>query len=66
MDFSVPANVLKVKINPFRLTCDEAPDEPATVSTEDTLKVGCHISMQTNFMGSGIKEVGKRFRGFPT
>jgi len=38
------------------LKCDEAPDEPATTSTENVLKVQCHISMQTNFMHSGIKE----------
>ncbi|KAF9790391.1 hypothetical protein BJ322DRAFT_385416 [Thelephora terrestris] len=38
------------------LKCDEAPDEPATVSTEEALKVGCHISMRTNFMQPGIKE----------
>jgi len=38
------------------LRCDEAPEEPATVSTENVLKVECHISIQTNFMHSGIKE----------
>jgi ubiquitin carboxyl-terminal hydrolase 14 len=51
------------------LKCDEAPEEPATVSTENVLKVGCHISMQTNFMHSGIKEVsgafGLAFISFP-
>jgi len=38
------------------LTCDEAPDEAETVSTEAALKVGCHISKDTNFMNAGIKE----------
>lgn len=52
------ANSVEIQTDPFRLKCDEAPEEPATVSTEDTLKVGCHISAQTNFMYLGIKEVG--------
>ena len=55
------ANPLKGQTDLFRLRCDEAPEEPATVSTENALKVECHISIQTNFMHSGIKEVGGRF-----
>jgi len=47
-----------VQIDLFRLKCDEAPEEPATASTENVLKVECHISTQTSFMHSGIKEVG--------
>ena len=59
------ANLLKGKTDLFRLRCDEAPEEPATVSTENALKVECHISIQTNFMHSGIKEVGEMFRLAP-
>ena len=56
---------MKVQIDTPRLKCDEAPEEPATVSTENVLKVECHISIQTNFMHSGIKEVGGTFRLTP-
>jgi len=36
------------------LRCDEAPDEMATTSTENVLKIECNISGTTNFMHSGI------------
>ncbi|KIM41807.1 hypothetical protein M413DRAFT_445024 [Hebeloma cylindrosporum] len=36
------------------LRCDEAPEEPVTVSTEQVLKIECNISITTNFMLSGI------------
>ncbi|KAF8900164.1 hypothetical protein CPB84DRAFT_1779499 [Gymnopilus junonius] len=36
------------------LTCDEASEEPATVSSEQVLKIDCNISINTNFMLSGI------------
>ncbi|KDQ55955.1 hypothetical protein JAAARDRAFT_36745 [Jaapia argillacea MUCL 33604] len=36
------------------LTCDEAPEEPATTSSEKVLKVECNISINTNFMLRGI------------
>ena len=39
------------------LTCDEAPDEPASVSTEQVLKIECNISITTNFMLTGIMNV---------
>lgn len=51
-----------MQIHLFRLKCDEAPEEPATASTENVLKVECHISSQTGFMHSGIKEVGGTLR----
>jgi hypothetical protein len=44
-----------VQIDLSRLKCDEAPEEPATVSTENVLKVGMSYFNQTNFMHSGIK-----------
>lgn len=40
-----------------RLKCDEAPEEPSTVSTEKVLKIECNISITTNFMLSGIMDV---------
>lgn len=40
-----------------RLKCDEAPEEPPTVVTEKVLKIECNISITTNFMASGIKDV---------
>ncbi|KAF8968835.1 hypothetical protein BDZ97DRAFT_1798351 [Flammula alnicola] len=36
------------------LTCDEAPEEPSTVSFEQVLKIECNININTNFMLSGI------------
>ena len=39
------------------LTCDEAPEEPASVSTEQVLKIECNISITTNFMLTGIMNV---------
>ncbi|CAA7262071.1 unnamed protein product [Cyclocybe aegerita] len=36
------------------LKCDEAPEEPATISSEPVLKVECNITITTNFMLSGI------------
>ncbi|KIK09583.1 hypothetical protein K443DRAFT_671480 [Laccaria amethystina LaAM-08-1] len=36
------------------LTCDEAPEEPASVTTEQVLKIECNISITTNFMLTGI------------
>ncbi|KXN85247.1 Ubiquitin carboxyl-terminal hydrolase 6 [Leucoagaricus sp. SymC.cos] len=36
------------------LTCDEAPEEPASVTTEQVHKVECNINITTNYMLSGI------------
>jgi ubiquitin carboxyl-terminal hydrolase 14 len=36
------------------LSCDEASEEPVTITTEQVLKVECNISINTNFMLSGI------------
>ncbi|KAF8154183.1 hypothetical protein B0H34DRAFT_677029 [Crassisporium funariophilum] len=36
------------------LTCDEAPEEPPTVQTEQVLKIECNININTNFMVAGI------------
>ena len=41
----------------FRLRCDEAPDEPPSVSFEKVLKIECNISITTNYMLQGIKDV---------
>ncbi|KAI0076894.1 cysteine proteinase [Panus rudis PR-1116 ss-1] len=38
------------------LKCDEAPEEPASVTTEKVLKVECNISITTNYMLSGIMD----------
>ncbi|PPR02299.1 hypothetical protein CVT24_011637 [Panaeolus cyanescens] len=38
------------------LSCDEASDEPPSVSTEQVLKIECNISITTNFMLSGIMD----------
>jgi ubiquitin carboxyl-terminal hydrolase 14 len=36
------------------LACDETTDEAVTNSTEDVLKLNCHIGITTNFMRDGI------------
>lgn len=38
------------------LKCDEAENEPATVSTEAVLKIECNISPSTTYMQSGIMD----------
>ncbi|TCD68576.1 deubiquitinating enzyme [Steccherinum ochraceum] len=38
------------------LTCDEAPEEPASVTTEKVLKIECNITINTNYMHSGIMD----------
>ncbi|KZT00260.1 cysteine proteinase [Laetiporus sulphureus 93-53] len=38
------------------LRCDEAPEEPPTVTFEKVLKIECNISITTNYMLQGIKE----------
>ncbi|KAI0726971.1 cysteine proteinase [Fomitopsis betulina] len=38
------------------LRCDEAPNEPSSVSLEKTLKIECNISITTNYMLQGIKD----------
>lgn len=40
-----------------RLKCDEADDEPSTVSTERVLKIECNISSTTNYMHTGVMDV---------
>lgn len=44
-------------MNICRLKCDEALDEPPTITTEKVLKIECNISITTNFMLPGIKDV---------
>ena len=41
----------------FRLTCDEAADEPPTVTKEKIPKLQCNISVTTNYLHAGILEV---------
>ncbi|KAL7740885.1 hypothetical protein ACLKA6_014047 [Drosophila palustris] len=38
-----------------KMTSDEAPDEPATISTENFLQLSCFISMEVKYMQSGLK-----------
>ncbi|ALC39185.1 CG5384 [Drosophila busckii] len=38
-----------------KMTSDEAPDEPATVTTENFLQLSCFISMEVKYMQSGLK-----------
>ncbi len=49
----------------LRLTCDEAPEEPSSVSTEQVLKIECNITISTNYMLSGIMNV-RIVRYFPS
>ncbi|KAH7928034.1 cysteine proteinase [Leucogyrophana mollusca] len=45
-------------ILPLRLKCEEAPDEPAAVTLEKVLKIECNITITTNYMHTGIMDVG--------
>lgn len=38
------------------LTCDEAPEEPPTVKTDRVFKLDCNISINTNYLMSGIMD----------
>ncbi|XP_034097704.1 ubiquitin carboxyl-terminal hydrolase 14 [Drosophila albomicans] len=38
-----------------KMTADEAPDEPATISSENFLQLSCFISMEVKYMQSGLK-----------
>ncbi len=40
----------------FTMTCDETDAEPPISSTEDFIKLNCHIGAQTSFMVDGIKD----------
>ena len=40
----------------IRLKCVEAPEEEKVISQEPFTKLSCHISKDTNYMGTGIKE----------
>ncbi|RDX47629.1 cysteine proteinase [Lentinus brumalis] len=50
------------------LKCDEAPEEPESVSTEKVLKISCNISNAVNYMQQGILEAldGKIEKQSPT
>ncbi|KAG8889023.1 Protein kinase [Tulasnella sp. 332] len=46
------------RAEPFgnRLTCDDAPEEPPSVTHEKIMKLQCNISMSTNYMHTGIMD----------
>ncbi|CAL1698264.1 unnamed protein product [Somion occarium] len=50
------------------LKCDEAPEEPPSVTTEKVLKVDCNITISTNYMLSGILDAldGKLEKNSPS
>ncbi|TFK72374.1 cysteine proteinase [Pluteus cervinus] len=37
------------------LTCDDAPDEPPSVTVEKVLKLECNITITTNYLASGLQ-----------
>lgn len=39
-----------------KMSCPEAPEEPASFSTEKVLKLECNITINTNFLMSGIRD----------
>lgn len=40
-----------------QMSCDEAPEEQTTCSTEDFLQLSCFISQEVKYMQSGLKSV---------
>jgi len=55
--FYVQSELTRKSENDPRLRCDEAPEEPVSVSSEQVLKIECNISITTNFMLTGIMNV---------
>ena len=47
----------QLTLPPFRLKCDEAPEEATTVLTEKISKLDCNISVTTNYLYNGIMDV---------
>ena len=41
------------------MTCDEAPEEAASIGEESFVRLSCHISQQVNFLAQGLKEVNQ-------
>jgi ubiquitin carboxyl-terminal hydrolase 14 len=41
------------------MSCNEAPEEPHTVTEENVLKVECNITGATNFMAQGLLSVSR-------
>lgn len=44
-------------MNTYRLSCDEAPEEPPSITHENILKIECNINISTNYMLTGIMNV---------
>jgi len=42
-----------------KMSSEELPDEPSTVTTENFLQLSCFISMDVKYMQSGLKSVSK-------
>lgn len=40
-----------------KMTADEVPEEPATITEENFLQLSCFISMEVKYMQSGLKSV---------
>ena len=38
------------------MTCDEAPQEPASTAVDKMYRLNCHISQQVNFLQQGVQE----------
>ena len=53
IQIEILTNILLVN----RLKCDEAADEPASVSAQNVLKIECNIDSSTNYMHTGIMGV---------
>jgi hypothetical protein len=41
------------------MKCEDAPEEPVQVSSQKALNIDCNISATTNFMHTGISDVGQ-------
>lgn len=53
----LPRIITTYRLDIQRLKCDEATDEPSTVTHENVLKIECNINISTAFMLTGIMNV---------
>ncbi|KAH8287842.1 hypothetical protein KR018_002283, partial [Drosophila ironensis] len=49
----------------IKMSSEEVPDEPSTVTTENFLQLSCFISMDVKYMQSGLKSVSKPAQKLP-
>ena len=57
---SNPSEMCRLMLILRRLKCDEAPEEPPSITSEKVLKIACNITITTNYMHTGIADVSAK------